>query len=111
MEYFSPSRPRLANGLPMFMPHGEPLNVLPGLYMTFHTPGSVELSCFPSTDRNRASRKEITIPLEDLSDFVASWLADPEAVIISRFGWTRNKPPPQVRSTVNINLEDLDLNL
>lgn len=111
MEYFSPERPRLANGLPMFVPHGEPLNVLPGLYLAFHTPGHVEVSCFPSTDRNKASRREITIPLEDLPGFISDWLSDPEDVIISRFGWTRHKAPPTTRSTVNINLEDLNLNL
>ncbi len=92
--YFDPARPRYENGVPKIMlcgPNGPPScpGALPSLYFEPIREGTLILiSAYLPTSRAGAFRHyECRISPDSLLVFWSAWMADPEAVLRTQFGW------------------------
>ena len=97
--YFDPARPRYENGVPKIMvsaPNGALScpGALPAIYLDPTFDGTqIRVWAYLPTNRAGAYRHyECRISPDSLLVFWSAWMADPEAVLRTQFGWEPDPP-------------------
>lgn len=107
MNLHDPSRPRLANGLPMY-PVDRPVAAVPSLAITA-TPDGYKLDVMLAVEPN-SYRWFKQVSTAALAEVIDDWHHDPEEAMRKHFNWHFTFTTPKKReSTTTLTLEDLGL--
>jgi hypothetical protein len=112
MQYFDPARPRYENGVPKLMVGDSCPGALPAIYLEpFREGTQIIVSVYLPTNRASAFRHyECRISPDSLLVFWSAWMADPEAVLRTQFGWEpeplKVAPKPRLSPIADSDLLD-----
>lgn len=109
MKYFAQERPRLGNGLPMYLTaDGYGVAALPELIITMLDEEKVRVSIWVKQEYG-FGRVSCTEDRVDLGNFVQQWLKDPEAVMRASFNYQPEIRGGQVSEVATTSADAMDL--
>jgi len=107
-NFHDPARPRLGNGVSMYLGPQGPIAALPSVYVRPHPLGGYTLEVFLMVGPNAA--RGFFHHCEDLEEFFSAYREDPEKVLGERFGYAFDLTQVQgPKKASSLSLEDLGL--